>query len=90
MKKQIPRLETDEEAAQFIDGADLSEYDLSGFKPATFEVQDRAASLNVRVPRPLLDAVKRKAEARGITYTRFVRELLEEAVRKPGATRETP
>jgi predicted DNA binding CopG/RHH family protein len=83
MKKQIPRLTTDEEAAQFVKTANLSEYDLSDFKPATFEFQNKAAQLNMRVPEPLLDAVKQRAKAQGIPYTRFIRQLMEQAVSKP-------
>ena len=32
-KKQLPHFGSDEEAVRFVDEADLSEYDLSGFKP---------------------------------------------------------
>jgi len=32
-KKKIPRFKTDEEVEAFIENADLSEYDLSEFKP---------------------------------------------------------
>ena len=37
MKKKIPTFNTDEEAEKFVDTADLSEYDLSGFKKVHFE-----------------------------------------------------
>ena len=36
-KKTIPTFQTDEEAEKFVDTADLSEYDLSGFKKVHFE-----------------------------------------------------
>lgn len=42
-----------------------------------FEIEPKAASLNMRLPASLLDAVKAKAKARGIPYTRYVRMLLE-------------
>lgn len=80
MKKPIPELRTDEEAERFVETADLTEYDLSGFVPARFEFQPKAAQLNMRLPKPLLEAVKDRAKARGIPYTRFVREVLEQAV----------
>lgn len=83
MKKTIPRLTTDEQTVQFVESADLSEYDLSGFKPVTFEFQSKAAQLNMRVPGPLLDAVKQRAKAQGIPYTRFIRQLMEQAVSRP-------
>jgi hypothetical protein len=36
-KKAIPAFQKDEDAEQFVDTADLSEYDLSGFKKVHFE-----------------------------------------------------
>ena len=45
-----------------------------------FEIQPKAASLNMRLPRSLLDALKAKAKAKGIPYTRYVRMLLEQDV----------
>ncbi len=79
-RKPLPRLKTDEEAERFVDEADLSEYDLSGFKPARFEFEKKSARVNMRLPEPLLDAVKAKAQARGIPYQRFIREALERAL----------
>lgn len=80
MRKKIPTFETDEEAERFVDTADLTQYDLSGAKPVQFEFERKAAQINMRVPQPLLDAVKARAKARGIPYTRFIRETLEQAV----------
>ena len=80
--KEIPPFKTDEEADRFVDTADLSQYDLSGFKPVQFEFQRKAAQLNMRVPAPLLDAVKVRAKARGIPYTRYIREVLERDLSK--------
>ena len=80
MQKKIPTFETDEEAERFVDTADLTQYDLSGAKPVQFEFERKGAKINMRVPKPLLDAVKARAKARGIPYTRFIRETLEQAV----------
>ena len=80
--KRMPHFSSDEEAEQFVDTADLSEYDLSGFKPTQFEFEKKSAQLNMRLPDSLLQAVKEKAEQRGIPYTRFVREALERAISK--------
>ena len=80
MKKKIPTLRSDEEAEGFVDTADLSEYDLSGARPVRFEFEKKAARINMRLPAPLLEAVKEKARARGIPYQRFIRETLEQAV----------
>ena len=35
-KKKIPTFKSEEEAEEFIENADLTEYDLSGFAPARF------------------------------------------------------
>lgn len=81
--KPFPPLRSDAEAEQFVDTADLSEYDLSGFKPMRFEIEPKAASLNMRLPASLLDAVKAKAKASGLPYTRYVRMLLEADIARP-------
>ena len=78
--KKSPPLRSDAAAQRFVAHADLTQYDLSGFKPMRFEIEPESASLNMRLPRSLLDAVKSEARARGIPYTRYVRMLLEKAV----------
>ncbi|WP_346343909.1 CopG family antitoxin [Gluconobacter cerinus] len=40
-------------------------------------IEPKAAALNMRLPASLLDAIKAKAKAKGIPYTRYVRMLLE-------------
>ncbi len=78
--KAMPSLKSDADAARFVDSADLSTYDLTGFKPMRFEFEPKAAALNMRLPQNLLDALKSKAKAKGIPYTRYVRLLLESDV----------
>ena len=78
MKRTVPRMTTDEEAEAFLE-QDLSDLDFSQFKPVKFEFQAKAARPNMRLPVPLLDAVKERAKARGVPYTRFIREVLEQA-----------
>lgn len=80
--KQMPSLRNDAEAEEFVEQADLSQYDLSGFKPMRFEIEPKDAALNMRIPVGLLEAVKAKAKAKGIPYTRYVRMLLEADVAK--------
>lgn len=75
--KPMPSLPSDKSAEAFVRDADLSEYDLSDFKPMRFEIKRKAAALNMRLPTALLDAVKAKAAARGVPYTRYVRMLME-------------
>ncbi len=80
MKKKIPTFRTDREAERFIDTADLSDYDLSGARPVRFEFEKKDARVNMRLPQPLLDALKERAKQRGIPYQRLIREALERAV----------
>lgn len=75
--KPMPSLHSDAAAERFVATADLSQYDLSSFKPMHFEIEPKSAALNMRLPVSLLEAVKTKAKAKGIPYTRYVRMLLE-------------
>lgn len=75
--KPMPSLVSDVDAEKFVDTADLSRYDLSGFKPMRFEFEPKAAAMHMRLPQNLLTALKAKAQAKGMPYTRYVRLLLE-------------
>lgn len=78
--KQMPTLSSDAAAEKFLETSDLSEYDLSGFKPMIFEIENKSAALNMRMPQKLLDAVRTKAKNKGVPYTRYVRMLIEQDV----------
>lgn len=78
--KPFPRFHSDEEAERFVETADLSAYDFSGFQPVRFEFQKKAARVTMRLPEALLAALKEKARQRGIPYQRLIREALERAV----------
>jgi len=80
MKKALPDLRTDEEAEAFVAGADLTDYDLSEMREVRFEFQAKNERVNMRLPRPLLDAVKASAARAGVPYQRFIRQALEAAV----------
>ncbi len=85
MKMKQPKLQTDEEAEEFVANADLTEYDLSKFRSILFEFQPKSERVNMRLPKPLLDAVKASAAKAGVPYQRFIRQVLEAAVRpSPG------
>lgn len=74
--RKVPKFKTDEEAEAFL-MQDLSDLDFSQFKRMHFEFEKKEAQLNMRVPQPLLDAVKDRAKAQGIPYTRYIRMLME-------------
>lgn len=79
--KPLPRLRSDEEAERFLETADLSQYDLSGFRPTRFEFEKKTAQVNLRMSESMLKALKERAKQRGIPYQRFIRETLERALR---------
>ena len=80
MLKKIPTLKTDKKTEEFIDKTDLSDYDLSKFKPTKFEFAAKDQRLNMRLPLSLLEAVKKKAKLKGLPYQRYIRATLEKAV----------
>lgn len=81
MKKKLPKLRSDRAAEDFVAKADLTEYDLSGLQTVRFEFQPKSERVNMRLPEPLLKAVKASAAKAGVPYQRFIRQALELAVR---------
>jgi predicted DNA binding CopG/RHH family protein len=79
--KTVPILTTDAEAEAFLD-QDLSTLDFTQFRPLTWEADPKTARINMRLPQPLMDAIKARAAQRGIPYQRLIREALERAVLK--------
>ena len=71
---------SDKEAEDFVDNADLTQFDLSGFKPAKFEFMPKNERVNMRFPTALLDAIGAKAAAQGMPYQKFIRAALERTV----------
>ena len=80
MKKEWPVLKTDEEAERFVEEADLSEYDFGRMVPMRFEFLPKSAKVNLRVPEPLLAAVKERAKREGMSYQKYIRHVLELSV----------
>ena len=78
--ERFPELKSDAEAEEFVEKADLADYDLSKFIPTRFEFDKKTAQINLRMPERLVKAVKDRAKARGIPYQRFIREALEKAL----------
>ena len=79
MSRKVPQLKSDEAAESFL-AEDLSDLDFGQFVPMQFEFEKKEAQVNMRVPQPLLDAVKDKAKARGMPYTRYIRLLMEQDI----------
>ena len=83
-KKRVPRLKTDKVADAFL-AQDLSKLDFSQFQPVRFEFEKKDKQINMRLPAPLLAALKAKARERGIPYTPLIRQALERPVNHPAA-----
>jgi predicted DNA binding CopG/RHH family protein len=80
MKPKLPKLDSDEAAEAFVATSDLTDYDLSDMRLVRFEFQPKSERVNMRLPLPLLEAVKATAARAGIPYQRFIRQALERAV----------
>jgi predicted DNA binding CopG/RHH family protein len=80
---KLPRLKTDAEAERFVADSDLTQFDLSALKPTRFEFAPKEARINMRLPGELLSAVKRAAKRRGVPYQRFIRQMIEDALKEP-------
>lgn len=83
MKKKLPTFRNDEEIESFME-QDISEYiNAENFRLAQFEFMPKDAKVNMRLPLPLLENIKKTAQARGISYQRYIRMALEQALRHP-------
>jgi predicted DNA binding CopG/RHH family protein len=78
--KPFPTLSSDSDAETFVAEADLTAYDWSGMKRVQFEFQAKDTSVNLRLPKALLEAVREQAKAQGVPYQRFIRLALEQAI----------
>jgi len=94
MKRPFPSFDSDEKLEAFLDMADLDEYDLTaGALPrddwfARDERFAKDASIHLRLPEGLLDAVRSQAAKEKIPAQRLIREFIERGLRTP--TRRTP
>jgi predicted DNA binding CopG/RHH family protein len=79
--RSVPKMTTNGEAEAFLDN-DLSDLDFGTFKPLTWEAEPKTARVNMRLPAPLMEALKARAAERGIPYQRLIREAIERAVRR--------
>jgi predicted DNA binding CopG/RHH family protein len=83
MQKRFPEFKTDAEAEAFVESADLSEYDFSDMVPMRFELRRKDKSVSLRLPEPLLEAVRNRAQRAGMPYQRFIRMAIERALQQP-------
>ena len=77
MLKKFPVLKSDEAAEDWLQNADLSEYELSGLKRVRFELAPKDATISLRLPKGLLATLKAHATKAGMPTQRFIRMLIE-------------
>lgn len=77
---------TDEQLARLRPIQEIQEYDpelLARMLKATEELKKIAHPRPKRLPQSLLDAIKTKAKAKGVPFTRYVRMLIEQDLARP-------
>ena len=79
--KPFPIFKTDQEAEDFVDNADLTEYDWSDMKPMKFEIRRKDKAISLRLPESLLNVIQAKAQKEGIPYQRLIRKAIEDSLR---------
>ncbi|MDC0358100.1 BrnA antitoxin family protein [Oligoflexia bacterium] len=85
MKKKLPKFKNDKEAEEFFE-KDLSDYmTAENFTPMSFEFESKNKLMSIRVSENLLNALKSASKKRGMNYQKFVRHVLEEALKKNAA-----
>lgn len=77
---KFPPLTTHQEAEDFLENADLLEFDLSTMKPVRFELAPKDERLTIRVPATLLAQLKAEAKKLKMPYGRFIRMKLEHSL----------
>jgi len=77
MSKTFPRFSSDKEAEDFVESADLSEYNFTDFKGVHFERNDKLTHVDLRLPAQLFTVLSRKAAAEGISTTDFIQQLIQ-------------
>lgn len=80
--RPLPALRSDAQAERFVDEAELTDYDLSGFRPGQFEFAKKDQQVNLRMPAPLLDEIKARARRAGMPYQRYIRMVLEQEIQR--------
>jgi predicted DNA binding CopG/RHH family protein len=77
MSKKFPDLRSDDEADAWLQGADLTEYDLSGMKKVRFELARKDASISLRLPAALLATLRANAAKANMPTQRLIRMMIE-------------
>ncbi len=77
MSKKFPDLESNEDADAWLQGADLTEYDLSRMKRVRFELARKDAAISLHLPAALLATLKANAAKANMPTQRLIRMMIE-------------
>jgi predicted DNA binding CopG/RHH family protein len=77
VSKKFPDLKNDDEAHAWLQGADLTEYDLTNMKKVRFELARKDASISLRLPAALLASLRAEAAKANMPTQRLIRMLIE-------------
>lgn len=84
MKNRVPKFKSDQELNKFLE-KDLSDYlSPENLFPVTFEFAPKSKVVNLRMSEELLSAVKQVSKKRRIPYQKYIREAIEQSIRKGG------
>lgn len=80
MNKKLPPMKTDSDMEALLE-QDLTDYiHKDNFKPIQFEFLPKTEQINLRLSKQLLQAVKQQAEQAGLSYQKYIRLTLEQAL----------
>ena len=82
MNKHLPKMKTDEEVEKLLEH-DLSDYlHPENFKQVNFEFISKENTITIPVSPQLLEALNIAAQKRGVSYDKYIQEVLEKASKK--------
>ena len=81
MGKKLPDFKTDDEAIEFLENTDLSDYlTKDNLFPTNFEFQPKDQKISLRISKDFMSAIKDTAEKQGISYQKYIRMAVERSV----------
>jgi hypothetical protein len=79
--KPIPVFKTDEQLAAFVETADLSEYDLSGFRPVSFRIATDVEDLLLHIPPQTWKKIQEKSEMLHVSKETLISQWIDAGLR---------
>jgi predicted DNA binding CopG/RHH family protein len=76
-KKPFPTFPSEAEYDKWLQSADLTEYDTTGFRETNVEAMIKNRSVTLRMPEYLFAALRARARKTGIPYQRLMRMAIE-------------